>query len=163
MESPLKAHSPKNALILIAVCAGLSCTVAAAVAQPQGADAVKPRQTNFKAMGKDFKAIGDQLKSDAPDFGVIKSAAAEVKTYSTALPSWFPKGSGPETGLKMRAKAAIWTDPKDFAAITHNYQVEAAKLAALTATSTDVAALRAQFKATGQTCGACHDKYREKE
>jgi cytochrome c556 len=57
----------------------------------------------------------------------------------------------------------IWTDPQSFAAAAKNYQVEATQLAALSASSTDVAALRAQFKATGKTCGACHDKIREKE
>ena len=156
----MPSHLSRNALILAGVCASL--LFGSALAQSP-ADAVKSRQANFKAMGKDFKAVSDQLKTDTPDFGLIKKATAEIKTYSMQLPSWFPKGTGPESGLKMQAKAAVWTDPQSFAAAAKDYQVEATQLAALSATSTDVAALRAQFKATGKTCGACHDKFREKD
>ncbi len=145
-----------------ALCASLVCGAAFAQAL-QGADAVKARQSNFKAMGKDFKGINEQLKTDKPDLAAIKIAAADVKAYAAQLPSWFPKGSGPETGLKMQAKAVIWTDGQTFATAAHNFQVEAAKLAALSAASTDLVALRAQVKATGKTCGACHDKFREKD
>jgi cytochrome c556 len=160
MEAALPVSRSKSITILTAACITILC--GSAFAQTP-ADAVKSRQANFKAMGKDFKSVGDQLKTDTPDLGLIKKATAEIKGYSQQLPSWFPPGSGPETGLKMQAKAVIWTDPQSFAAAAKNYQVEATQLAALSASSTDVAALRAQFKATGKTCGACHDKFREKE
>ncbi len=154
--------APRGALIITA--ASLSLLCGAALAQPlQGAAAVDARHANFKAMGKAFKGGGEQLKSGAPDLAAIKTAAAEVKDYAGALPAWFPKGSGPETGVKMEAKAVIWTDPQGFAAAVQAYQIQADKLATLSATSTDVAALTAQFKATGKTCGACHDQYREKD
>jgi cytochrome c556 len=158
----LKALSPHTALILTAAALSLACGAAVAQA-PSMADAAKQRHDNFKAMGKAFKGAGDQLKTATPDLAAIRTAAAQVKTYSAQLPTWFPKGSGPETGLKMQAKPAVWTDPQGFSTAAHNFQVQADKLAALTATSTDLAAIRAEFKATGQTCGACHDKYRLKD
>jgi cytochrome c556 len=158
----LRARPRPAAAILATI--GFSLICGAAVAQaPSMADAVKQRHDNFKAMSRNFKAASDQLKTASPDLGVIKNAAAEVKGYSTQLPTWFPKGSGPETGLKMEAKAAIWTDSQDFSSAAHNFQIEAAKLSTLTAASNDLAAIRAQFKATGQACGACHDKYRVKD
>jgi cytochrome c556 len=160
MEAAVSVHFSRNALILAGVCAALLGESASAQAP---ADVVKSRQADLKAMGRDFKSVSDQLKTQTPDFGLIKKATGEVKAYSMQLPSWFPKGSGPETGLKMQAKAAIWTDPQGFAEAAKNYQIQATQLAALSATSTDVAALREQFKATGKTCGACHDKFREKE
>jgi cytochrome c556 len=160
MEAALSRLFPKSLLILTGVFAGV--LYGSAFAQ-NPADAVKSRQANFKAMGKDFKSVSDQLKTASPDFVAIKKATGEIRAYSVQLPSWFPKGSGPETGLKMQAKAAVWTDPQAFATAAKNYQVEAAQLAALSSTSTDVAALVVQFKATGKTCGACHNKFREKD
>jgi cytochrome c556 len=156
----LPVNMCRNVLMLAAVCAGVFYGSAFAQAP---AEVVNSRQADLKAMGKDFKFVGDQLKTGTPDLAGIKETTGEIQRYSVQLPSWFPKGSGPETGLKMQAKAVIWTDPQGFAVAAKNYQSEAAKLAALSATSTDVAALRAQFKATGKACGACHDKFREKD
>jgi len=140
---------------------GAAFAVAPAFGESAGvADAIKARHGHFHDMGSDFKAAGDQLKSAAPDLNVVKASAAKVKDAAAQLPSWFPPGTGPESGLKTRAKAEIWKDPQGFSAAAHSFQVATVKLAALTQSSTDLGAIRAQFKATGEACGACHDKYR---
>jgi len=125
-------------------------------------NAVSARQDHFKKLGQDFKTVKDQLSAGAPDIGAIRSSAADIKALSVGLPSWFPAGSGPDSGAKTRASADIWTNAPDFAAKVKAFQIEAAKLQQASA-SGDVEAVQTEFKATGAACGACHQKYRLKE
>jgi len=74
-------------------------------------------------------------------------------------PSWFPKGSGPEAGVKTAAKAEIWTDAAGFAAAASKLADETAKLQQVAAGG-DIEAMRAQARAVGGACNTCHDKYR---
>jgi cytochrome c556 len=159
----LYSGSAFSSAIALAAIAGALIVTAPASAQSPAAVAAKVRNDHFHSLGKTFKSAGDQLKSAAPDLGVVKADAAEVKTYAAQLPSWFPKGSGVESGAKTRALPAVWTDPQGFAAAAQAFQGESAKFAALTQTSTDVGAIGAQYKTVGHTCGACHDKFRHPE
>jgi cytochrome c556 len=127
-----------------------------------GAKAAYQRHENFKQQGAAFKAINDELKKDAPDKALIASNANKLKTLTTQLPSWFPKGSGPESGFKTDAKAEVWSDAAGFAAAVNRLQVESSKLQQVSATG-DLAAIRAQVRATGGACKNCHDKYRVPE
>lgn len=121
--------------------------------------AIQARHDNFKQLGASNKAIGDELKKDTPDRKVIADSAAKLKSLSTQLPSWFPKGSGPESKLPTDAKPEIWSDPAKFSAATNRMQVEVSKLQLLAA-SGDVAALKAQARAVGGSCKNCHDSFR---
>lgn len=149
----------------IAGAAGLGLCVLAgpvlAQAGPQGpaAKAVGARQEGYKQLGAAFKTINDELKASRPDMAAIAQAATRMRDLSVAAPRWFPKGSGPEAGVKTRAKPEIWTDAAGFAAAQRSFQTETAKLQTIAA-SGDLAALRVQVRATGATCGGCHDKYR---
>ena len=127
-----------------------------------GGKAAWARHDNFKAQGAAFKAINDELKKDSPDKAVLSSNADKLKKTSTALPSWFPKGSGPESGVKTDAKAEVWTDAAGFAAASNRLQVEVSKFQQL-ATAGDVAAMKGQARVVGGSCKACHDKYRVPE
>ena len=73
--------------------------------------------------------------------------------------SWFPAGSGPETGIKTAAKPEIWAQPADFKAAHDALVVEAGKLVTVAA-SGDAAAIGAQLQATGKACGGCHKPFR---
>jgi cytochrome c556 len=144
---------------------GIAAILAAGAAMAAGltgAEAVKDRQAHYKEMGKAMKAIVEQLKSGAPDAAVIKVQTAVIDRNAKLIPTWFPAGSGPETGVKMEALPIIWTDKADFSAKTHNFQMAAAKLNAV-AQAGDAAAFPAAFKATGEACKACHEKFREKD
>jgi len=135
------------------------CLLAGAGLAAGMADAVKARHDNFHKLGGDFKAIADQLKADAPDLAVIKAKASDAKTLSGTMASWFPAGSGPESGEKTEAKAEIWSDAAGFAAKRVAFQAEVIKLAA----ASDLDAIKAQFKATGEACKACHTSFRERK
>src|SRR5436305_1173064 len=75
-----------------------------------GGKAAYARHNNFKQQGAAFKAINDELKKDSPDVPAISASATKLSTLANQLPSWFPKGSGPESATKTDAKAEVWTD-----------------------------------------------------
>lgn len=120
------------------------------------------RHQNFKKQGAAFKAINDELKKGAPDKAGIARNAAALKTLAGQLPSWFPKGSGRESGFKTDAKPEIWGDAAGFQAAVNRLQVESSKLSQVAAAG-DIGAVKAQVRATGGACKNCHDKYRVPE
>jgi cytochrome c556 len=142
---------------------GFVLAVAAGAAMAQeaspGGKAVLARQAHYKELGKAFGGIGAELRKEAPDKAAIAANAATMASLAKELPTWFPKGSGPEAGVKTAAKAEIWSDAAGFDAAAMRLQGETAKLADVAATG-DLEAIKAQAKATGAACQACHEKYR---
>ena len=127
-----------------------------------GGKAAYTRQENFKQQGAVFKAIRDELKKDAPSMALISTSAVKLKNSADALPTWFPKGSGPESKYATDAKPEVWTDPVKFASAVKRLQVEATKFQTIAA-SGDIGAMRAQSQAVGGTCKGCHDSFRVPE
>ena len=153
------------ALVLAAAVAALAG--GAAVAQDNatmtaGGKAVLARQAHYKDLGKAFGGLNGELRKETPDKAAVAADAASVNTLAQALPSWFPKGSGPEAGVKTAAKAEIWTDAAGFAAAVGKLQGETAKLQEV-ATAGDLEAIKAQVRATGAACKTCHDLDRQPE
>jgi cytochrome c556 len=129
-------------------------------AAPGDSALIKSRQDKLRDMGGAFKAIDDELKKRNPDWeNAILPNAQTVQSRSSYLLTWFPKGSGPESGVKTYALPAIWQKPDDFTKIGKAAQAEAAKLNQVAA-GKDLAALKAQATALGKACKACHDSYR---
>jgi cytochrome c556 len=124
-----------------------------------GGKAVVARQAHYRELNAAFKAVNDQLKAETPDQTAIVAGAAKMKALGADLPTWFPKGSGLEAGVKTSAKPEIWTDAEGFAAAAARLEAETAKLSDL-AMAGDLDAIKAQARATGGACKACHDKYR---
>ena len=137
--------------------------VGAAWAQPSSlSDVVAARPPHFKQQGQAFKAILDQLHGGSPDPAVIKANANTLAALAEALPSWFPAGSGQDSGAKTRASSLIWSDAAGFAAASKAFQAQVGKLQAAADTG-DLGAVAAAAQATGAACAACHNKYRAKE
>jgi cytochrome c556 len=124
--------------------------------------AAAARHQNFKQLGGAFKALVDQVKTDAPDKAVISANADKMNALAAQAPAWFPKDSGVESGVKTDAKPEIWSDPQGFAAAVAKLQAATVKLQQVSAAG-DMAAIRAQVQATGGACKNCHDKYRVPE
>ena len=144
------------------IAAGLAIALGASTAalSDSSMDAtVKARQGHMHEIAGAAKTIGDQLQSATPDLAAIRSAAHTLKGLGQDLPGWFPKGSGPESGAKTRAKPEIWTDAATFANDAADFKNATAKLDEV-AVAGDPAALKAQMGAMGLTCGACHQAYR---
>jgi cytochrome c556 len=126
-----------------------------------GAEALRARRDKMKELGGDYKAIVDELRKRKPSLDVIQPSAQDVADRSALLTGWFPKGSGPETGMKTGAKPEIWNHLDDFNALGKAASVSAMKLKAA-ADAGDLNAIRQQVDETGNACKSCHDKYRNK-
>ena len=63
------------------------------------------RHEDFEDMGDALKAIMRETKGGSPDVPVVQRHAATIDGYARELLTWFPAGSGPETGRETRAKA----------------------------------------------------------
>jgi len=151
---------PRTAAFAAAAVAILA--TGAALAQSKAAASVQARQASFKQLGGAFKAINDELKKDAPDPTVLRANSARMNTLAGQLPTWFPKGSGAEAGVKTGARPEIWSDPKGFAEAAKAVQAQTGRLAQLGA-GDDIAAFKAQVRPVGGACKGCHDKYRIEE
>ena len=120
---------------------------------------IEARQDGYKTIGRNFKTINDQLKTSAPDLTEIQAAAAAKEEASAGMVDWYPAGTGPDSGVKTEALAVIWEEPEDFTLKVSEYDTALGALQTAT-TSGDFDAITAVARATGSTCGACHDKYR---
>lgn len=120
---------------------------------------IEARQGQLKKVGKAFKTIIDQSKSDSPDMAAIQAATASITTETEGMADWFPEGTGPDSGIETDALPIIWDEKEDFLQKVSDMQEAAAKLDAAAQTG-DAAAIGAAFKTAGGTCKSCHDKYR---
>lgn len=121
---------------------------------------IELRQAQLKKLGKAFKTISDQLKSGEPDIEAVKAAAASIPVESAGMEEWFPEGTGPDSGVKTDALAAIWEDRADFESKLADFRAASDQLAAV-AEGGDITAIASAFQATGGTCKSCHEKFRE--
>jgi cytochrome c556 len=157
-------------LLLLAACEpGGAGTVAPsedpAARMPNGLTAhemIEARELHFKDLGGSFKSVRDQMKRDRPNLELVRLAASEVKNAAQDLPSWFPAGTGPGTGVEMRALASVWEDAEGFGTSAEHFREAAAKLQEAAA-GEDLAAIRERARAVGESCGGCHDSYRAEE
>lgn len=147
----------KTAAVLAAA---MLVALPAMAASPAIKAAVAARKANYKEIGGAFKAINDELRSGAPDMATVRPAARIIATRSADTLRHFPRGSGPESGERTRAKAAIWAQPGQFNDLQRR-MVDAANQLNAAATRGDVAALSAARTALGATCKSCHDQFRE--
>ncbi|CAN0483505.1 unnamed protein product, partial [Phaeothamnion confervicola] len=123
---------------------------------------IEARQKNLKDLGAAMKTVGDQMKSGAPSLEEIRPAVQVIKTHATEIGTWFPAGTGPESGIKTEALPKIWEDQTTFQAAAQRLSGEANKLSDV-ATGDDLAAIGAQAGATGAACKNCHDNFRQKK
>lgn len=140
------------------VAAGVS-TTAAWAATP--AETISARQANFKQMGRAFKAINDQLKQDAPDIATIRTNAGVLAQSASRVHSGFPRGTGPEAGVKTEALPIIWQRGRDFQSHA-NQLVNAARNLQRVAGGNDINAIKAAVPGVGGACKGCHDTYKGK-
>lgn len=121
---------------------------------------VETRQGNFKEIAKNFKALNGELKAGAPTSDKALAAIDVITPYGPQIPTWFPEGSGPSTGLKMEAKAEIWEKPELFAEKAQAFEDAAAALATAREAE-DADMITAAVGGLGKTCKGCHDNFKE--
>ena len=127
-----------------------------------GAKAAHQRHANFEKLGAAFKGLNDELRKSNPNAATVQAHTRTMSTLTNALPTWFPRGSGVEARPKSEAKANIWTDAAGFSAKASAAQVQVSRLNQV-ALKGDMDAVKAQVRATGAACKACHDVYRQQK
>lgn len=142
--------------------AGLTVAVAGtAYAALDAAAVIKARQDGMKAQGAAMKGLFQGVNSGASNAD-LKALSAKLVQSSGQVGGWFPKGSGPESGVKTHAKAEIWTDAAGFKTATGSFQAAAAKLDGAVAGG-NADAIKAALGEVKNACGGCHDKYKAKD
>ena len=146
-------------IVLIALTVVGSSGLAWAQAPKTPAETIQYRQQQMKNLGGAFKAVGDQIRSGAPDLAVIRSNVPAMQKVAAELPTFFPAGSGPEAGVPTQAKPEIWTNRAGFDAKVAQFQTAVQGLATASAGS-DTAAITAAAGPIGQACQGCHSEFR---
>ena len=120
------------------------------------------RHENYEEIGKAMKGITEQLKSNNLSLAEVRRHADLIARYAPQVVSWFPPGSGPETGRRTRAKAEIWQDFETFRQRAQAFEAEAANFNRV-AQTTDVEGMRAARAELANACKNCHDRFRGPE
>lgn len=150
-----------SARIKLSVIAVLALSIVSASAQDT-AGIIAARKDHFHQIGASFKAVMDQTHASSPNFQTIRSNAQMLAQLTSEIGTWFPAGSGPESGAKTHAKAEIWTKNSQFQEDARLAHVAAQDLLKASG-GNDVSVVATSAKALGQRCGACHADFRERE
>src|SRR3954471_17339345 len=109
----MSAFSFRCLFVAAVVCS--SFAIVGAIAGPAENAQIKPRQDKLRDMGGALKAINDEIKKGRLDWdNTVLPNVQTIKERSAYLLKWFPKGSGPESGVKTYALPAIWQKNDDF-------------------------------------------------
>ena len=123
---------------------------------------VDTRVGHYKEIGKAAKAIHDEIGQSEPDLATIQSNARAIEALAKQIPSWFPKGTGQQPGVKTEALPIIWDQIPTFKQRAAGLAGAAHEIAAAAA-SGDIDATKAAAGNLGGACKACHDVFREKK
>jgi cytochrome c556 len=136
-----------------AVALGLSVTI---VLVSVGFAADSERSTTMKGIGRSVRPLFEMSKSGNFDQAEAAKGGKAIADALDHFKDLFPAGSEKEDD---KALPTIWSDPAGF----EQHRMNAKNAALAIAASTDVASFQTAFKALGESCGACHEKYRAKQ
>ena len=119
--------------------------------------ALKYRQSLMESVGGDMASMGNILKYGLPFTANISVHADSLAAHAKLAKGAFEKKviDGPTD-----AEPAIWEKTDEFAKGISDFEAATAKLAEVAKTG-DPAQIGPQLKATGKTCGGCHDNFRK--
>lgn len=137
------------------------CVVTAAAAQPLVAR-ISDRQANYKQMAAAVKGINDQLHGSSPSVPAIRRNSNVILRFAPQVLRWFPPGTGPEAGVRTRARPEIWSNPGGFTSAGARLLVAARDLDSA-ARRGDANAIRAAMSGVRRACSNCHDDFRAPE
>lgn len=119
-------------------------------------NAIDYRQSAFTLMSNHMGRLAAMAKGEQPfDAAKAQASARLIETFSKLPWEAFTPGTD---GAPARLKGDLWKNADDFKALQERMMAEAAKLPAAVES---LDGLRKQVGATGASCKACHDKYRD--
>ena len=149
----------KTGIVAASLMATMMIAGAAAAQDAKKLDegSVKYRQSLMESVGGDMAAIGNILKYGLPLTGNIVTHAEGLASHAKLVSSAFERKviDGPND-----SEPAIWEKADEFKEKSKTFETETAKLVEV-AKAGDGAALGVQMKATGKSCGGCHDSFRK--
>src|ERR1044072_2540077 len=83
-----------------------------APALASSADQVRARVAGFRQLGAAYKAVTDGLRAD--DVAKVRQASGQIGGAARGIYGWFPRGSGPQPGIKTSVRPDVWTRAGDF-------------------------------------------------
>ena len=145
--------------------AAVALSVAAgASAQMKPEDQIKFRKAGYAFMSWNMGKIKAQVVDNPASFNKDQVAAAAnliAATASSGMGALYGPGTDKDAGnQKTRVKPEFFKDPDEVRKLAMAFTKEANELQKVAATG-DAAAIKAQFGKTGESCKACHDKFRK--
>jgi cytochrome c556 len=148
---------------LAAVVMGLGMTAQAEVVSPE--DQIKLRKAGYSYMSWNMGKIKAQVidQSVAYDQGQILAAARTLDAIANSgMGALYGPGTDRQVGAQQtRVKPEMFDNFPDVAQLSAGLTAATGKLVDA-AEADDRAALRTAFAEVGQSCKACHDKYRQR-
>jgi cytochrome c556 len=123
---------------------------------------VDARVAKYKQIGKANKAIRDELSQSSPNLANVQANARVIEALAKQIPSWFPRNSGQQPGVKSEALPVIWQQVPTFKQRAAGL-AGAAHQTSAAAASGNLAATQVAANNIGAACKACHDTFREKK
>ena len=134
----------------------------AALADDAPEDIVKYRHIQMEAMGKHMYGSKLILKGNVSRAEDLTAHAEALDALGKNLVALFPENTKPDGKLETESLAAIWTDAKGFEKAVKAYNDATANYVAVAKTGDLTKALEA-YGSVGESCGDCHDTYREED
>ena len=150
----------KRTVVAAAAVIALSAVAGAAMAQVKPEVLVKQRQAGMTLISKYFGPLGGMAQGKVPFNAQLVQRNADYLAALSQMP-W--DGFDPSTAdVKSRAKPELFKEMDKVKELIDRFQGEVKKLQTA-AKGGDEAAIKSQIAAVGKACGACHDRYREKQ
>ncbi len=150
----------------IAAFATLAAVTGAAFAQQalKPEEMIKFRKAGYSFMSWNMGKIKAQVVDAPQSFNkdqVLAAARLVAATANSGMGALYGPGTDQDVGgEKTRVKPEFFQQREEVGKLAQAFNREANELARV-AESGDPAAIKAQFGKTGETCKACHDKFRK--
>ncbi|NML25576.1 c-type cytochrome [Zoogloea dura] len=139
---------------------------AGASAQAKPEDQIKFRKAGYAFMSWNMGKIKQQVIDNPGSFNkdqVLAAANVIAATANSGMGALYGPGTDKDVGgQKTRVKPEFFQQPDEVRKLALAFIKEANELQKVAATG-DAAAIKTQFGKTGESCKACHDKFRKDE
>ncbi|RIX49630.1 MAG: cytochrome c [Rhodocyclales bacterium GT-UBC] len=126
-------------------------------------DQIKIRKAGYSFMAWNMGKIKANIDGNFNKDEAAKAAAAIAAISNSGMGALYGAGTDKDIGdTKTRVKAEFFQEQDKVRELAGAFNKEANELAKVAAGG-ELAALRAQFGKTGETCKACHDKFRKED
>ena len=148
----------KNVVVALMLTSFAGAVLAQQALKPE--EMIKTRKAGYGFMAWNMGKIKANLEGTYNKEQVIAAANVVAATANSGMGALFGPGTDKEVGgQKTRVKPEFFKEQDKVRELAMAYIKEANELQKVAAGG-DAAAVKAQFGKTGESCKACHDKYR---